>query len=129
MLDISAVVEYGSATGKVGVVGYCSGGTVAWLAAARVEGLACAISYYGSKIPSLVAERPNVPVMLHWGSSDHTIATEAVHGFELAHPEAASCLWPAGHGFNCDRRPQHFDPQSAQLARAASLAFMRLHLG
>jgi carboxymethylenebutenolidase len=129
MLDIDAVARYAGKAGKVGVVGYCSGGTAAWLAAAKVEGLACAIGYYGSKIPSLAEEQPHCPVMLHWGAQDHTIALEAVHGFERAHPEVASCLWPTGHGFNCDRRVHHYHAESAVLARAASLAFLRLHVG
>lgn len=129
MLDIGAVVKYASASGKVGIVGYCSGGTAAWLAAAKVDGLACAIGYYGSRIPGFAGEQPKAPVMLHWGAQDHTIALDAVHGFEAVHAEVASCLWPTGHGFNCDRRPHHFHAESAILARAASLAFLRLHVG
>jgi carboxymethylenebutenolidase len=129
MLDIGGAVEYGRRAGKVGVVGYCSGGTAAWLAAAKVEGLACAIGYYGSRIPSLAELEPQAPAMLHWGATDHTLALEEVHKFELRRPDVASLLWPTGHGFNCDRRPQHYHAPSAALARAATLAFLRLHIG
>jgi carboxymethylenebutenolidase len=129
MLDVGGAVAHGRDAGKVGIVGYCSGGTAAWLAAAKVEGLACAIGYYGSKIPSLAEETPNAPVMLHWGSQDHTLALEEVHKFERRRPEVASLLWPTGHGFNCDRRPHHYHAESAALARASTLAFLRLHVG
>jgi carboxymethylenebutenolidase len=129
MLDIGAAARYAAQAGKVGVVGYCSGGTAAWLAASKVEEIACAIGYYGSKIPSLAEDEPKVPAMLHWGSRDHTLGLDQVHAFELRRPEVASLVWPAGHGFNCDRRPNHFSPDSAGLARAASLAFLRLYVG
>ncbi len=129
MLDIGAVVEYGRQAGKVGIVGYCSGGTAAWMAAAKVQHLACAVGYYGGNIPRLAELQPQVPVLLHWGAEDHTVSLEAVRGFEAAHPEVTSVVWPTGHGFNCDQREHHYHPESARLARIDTLAFLRQHLG
>ena len=56
--------------GKVGIVGYCWGGTVVWLAAARVPGLAAAVSYYGGGVPNFMDEQPRCPVMFHFGEKD-----------------------------------------------------------
>lgn len=129
MLDIAAVVQYGRNAGKVGIVGYCSGGTAAWMAAAKVDHLSCAISYYGGSIPSKVDLQPRVPVLLHWGEVDHTVSMESVRAVEKAHPDVTSMVWPTGHGFNCDQREHHYHPESARLARIESLAFLRRHVG
>src|SRR5690606_35324574 len=66
MKDVAACVEHVKAAGKVAIVGYCWGGTVAWLAAARVAGLACAIPYYGGGIPNFADEAPKCPVMFQF---------------------------------------------------------------
>lgn len=129
MLDIGAVVEYGRQAGKVGIVGYCSGGTAAWIAAAKVPHLACAIGYYGGSIPRYTHLDPKVPVLLHWGAEDHTLALDAVRTFEAEHPEVKSVVWPTGHGFNCDQREHHYHAESARLARIDTLAFLRQHVG
>jgi len=61
---------------KVGVVGYCFGGTLAWLAATRIDGVACAVGYYGGGIADTAAEKPRCPVLLHWGETDQSIPPE-----------------------------------------------------
>ena len=63
MLDVKAAIEHGKHAGKVGIVGYCWGGVIAWLAAGRVDGLACSVPYYGGAIPSFLKETPKCPVM------------------------------------------------------------------
>ena len=50
LLDIGAAIEAAKSAGKVGVVGYCLGGTFAWLAAAQAPGLSAAVGYYGGGI-------------------------------------------------------------------------------
>src|SRR6202041_1298140 len=66
MLDIQAGVDrVAAATGKVGVVGYCWGGTMAFLAAARLN-IAAAVAYYGGGIHDHTDEKPRVPVMFHF---------------------------------------------------------------
>ena len=64
VLDIGATVDAVSFAGRVGVVGFCFGGRLAWLAAARVQGLAAAVAYYGGGIPGMVEEKPRCPVIL-----------------------------------------------------------------
>ena len=130
--DLTAAVAYmkkqGYVNGKVGVVGYCWGGTVSWVSAARLSGLACSVCYYGGGIPGLMNEKPKCPVMFHWGETDHAISLADAKKAAAAHPEAQSFIYQAGHGFNCDHRGS-YHADSAKLARTRSLDFLRKHIG
>jgi carboxymethylenebutenolidase len=112
---------------KVGVVGYCFGGTVAWLAATRIAGIACAVGYYGGGIADTAAETPRCPVLLHWGETDQSIPPEHHARVRAAHPDLPMHIYPAGHGFNCDQRGSYHEP-SAKLARQRTLDFFAKHL-
>src|SRR5947208_16125847 len=69
--DIRAAVKEAQKSGlKVGVVGYCFGGTMAWLAATRIDGVAAAIAYYGGGIGDTATENPKCPVIFHSGGTD-----------------------------------------------------------
>ena len=126
--DTAAAVSELKGAGKVAVIGYCWGGTVAWLSACKVDGVAAAISYYGGGIPNMVNDKPRVPMMCHWGEKDHAIPMDAVKKVEAAHPEVQSFVYPAGHGFNCDERGS-FDAPSAKQARERTLEFLKKHVG
>jgi carboxymethylenebutenolidase len=126
MLDCEAAVRAASAGGKVGIIGYCWGGSVAWMAAAKVSGLSCAVSYYGSAILGLLQAQPKVPVMFHWGDHDETLALEKAHQIEAAFPEIPSYVYDAGHAFN--NPLAGFVPEAARLARERTLEFLRKHL-
>lgn len=128
MLDARAAIEVAKPAGKVGIVGYCWGGAVAWLAAARIPGLACAAPYYGGAIPKFIAEKPLCPVMFHFGEKDQSIPLEQAKKIAAAHPEATTHYYPAGHGFNCDQRGS-FDAASSALARKRTLEFFRKYVG
>ena len=126
--DIAACVTWGAQFGKVGLVGYCWGGTIAWLAAAQTDGLACAVSYYGGGIPDHADVKPRVPLMLHFGEQDQRPNLEQARAIAAANPGAEAYFYPAGHGFNCDHRAS-FDAASAALARERTLAFFARHIG
>ena len=128
ILDVKAALEHVKTAGKVGIVGYCWGGTVAWVAAARVPGLTAAVSYYGGGVPNMVNEQPKVPVMFHFGETDQSIPLEKAKEVAAKHPEATTYYYPAGHGFNCDQRGSYHEP-SAKQARSRSVEFFRKHLG
>jgi carboxymethylenebutenolidase len=128
LLDIQAAFDHVQHAGKVGAVGYCWGGTAAWMAACRIPGLAAAVCYYGRGIVDNVAEQPRCPVQFHWGETDASIPLADVQTVTAAHPAAQSFIYPAGHGFNCDQRGA-FDAASAAQARARTLAFLGEHLG
>ena len=126
LLDIAAAVDTVRSAGKVAVIGYCWGGTLAWLAACRQPGLAAAVSYYGGGIGELVDLTPRCPVLAHFGERDASIPLTVPEALRKAHPEVEIHIYPAGHGFNCDQRGS-FDAPSAKLARERSLAFLNAH--
>ena len=129
MLDVDAAVTEAKKAGKVGIVGYCYGGTVSWVSAARASGLACAAPYYGGGMPGFINEKPKVPTMCHFGELDQSPTLEQSRAIAKAHPEITAHFYPgAGHGFNCDQRGS-YHAESAKLARQRSLEFFRKHLG
>lgn len=128
MKDVAACVEHVKAAGKVAIVGYCWGGTVAWLAAARVAGLACAIPYYGGGIPNFADEQPKCPVMFQFGEQDQSPTADQARAVVAKHPSAIANFYPAGHGFNCDQRGS-YHAESARLARTRALEFLATHVG
>ena len=114
-----------AASGKVGTVGYCWGGTVALLAALRL-GLP-SVSYYGARNLPFLSETPKAPVMFHFGEYDKSIPPEAVQQHRALLPQMDVYTYPAGHGFNCDVRAD-YEPASAGLARERTLEFFARHL-
>ena len=127
--DIRAAARSLTTAGhKVGVVGYCLGGSLAWLSATRIDGLACTIGYYGGAIAEHAHENPRCPALLHWGETDQSIPPDHWKKLSAAHPEVPTHVYPAGHGFSCDARGSYHEP-SAKLARTRTLDFLRQHLG
>jgi carboxymethylenebutenolidase len=127
MFDIQAAIDRVSAAGKVGVVGYCWGGTMAYLAAARLK-IAAAVAYYGGGIHNYTGEKPRIPVMFHFGEKDTHIPMSAVEQIKTAYPEGIYHMYPADHGFNCTDRAS-FDAASAKLALERSLKFLHRNVG
>jgi carboxymethylenebutenolidase len=128
LADVAAAMNYaiGDACKKTGVIGYCFGGTLAWLAAARLRP-AAVVGYYGGRIGNYAAEKPSAPVMLHFGKQDAHIPPEEVDKIHVAHPEVEIYWYDAGHGFNCDARAS-YDPAAAKEARERSLTFLKAKL-
>jgi carboxymethylenebutenolidase len=124
----AAVKELQKGGHRVGVVGYCFGGTVAWLAATRIEGVAAAASYYGGGVADAAGEQPKCPVMFHFGETDASIPKEHWERIKAQHPDIPMHIYPAGHGFSCDERGSYHEP-SASLARQRTLDFFRQHIG
>jgi carboxymethylenebutenolidase len=124
VLDVAAALDYARKESgrKTGVIGYCFGGTVAWLSATRLKPEA-AVGYYGGQIGKYAEETPKAPVMLHFGKLDTHIPKEEVDRVQAANPEVQIFWYEAGHGFNCEPRPS-YEPNSAKLARERSLAFL-----
>ena len=128
LADVKAAHDALRSVGKVGVVGYCWGGTVTWLAAGRLAGFAAASSYYGGGIGQFADEHPRCPVQCHFGEKDHAIPLEEVEAVRKANPQVQVFTYPAGHGFNCDARAS-YDKSAAALARERTLAFFGVHIG
>jgi carboxymethylenebutenolidase len=125
--DIRAAANALWQYGRVGAVGYCWGGSVAWTCATRL-GLP-AVGYYGGRTVALMHERPQAPVELHWGEKDHLIPMADVTRFRYVHETVPNFVYPVGHGFNCDDRPGSFDRAAAEQALARTLDFFARHVG
>ena len=125
--DVAAARDEAASAGRVGIIGYCWGGLVTWMSAARLPGLACAVPYYGGGMPDAAGEQPKCPVMAHFGERDAAIPLEGVEKLAAAHPEVQVFLYDAEHGFNCDQR-KAYDPASAALARERTLEFLRANV-
>ena len=113
---------------KVGVVGYCLGGTLTWLAATRIDGVSAAVGYYGGGVAASASETPRCPVLLHWGETDASIPPDHWETVKKAHPTLPMHVYPAGHGFHCDERGS-FHAESSKLAHQRTLDFFRQHVG
>ncbi|HET7103587.1 MAG TPA: dienelactone hydrolase family protein [Terracidiphilus sp.] len=130
LLDIDAALDHArSETGaRCGVIGFCFGGLMAWLSAARLRPDAV-VGYYAGRIGDYADETPRAPVQLHFGRLDTHIPADQVEKVRAAHPEVEINWYDdAGHGFNCDMRSS-FHAASAALARARALGFLRSHMG
>ena len=127
--DIDSGLQYArKQTGrKSGVIGYCFGGLLAWLSAARLHADA-AVGYYAGRIGNYAAETPHAPIQLHFGKLDTHIPAEQVEKVHAAHPEVEIYWYEnAGHGFNCDMRAS-YNAEASALARARALAFLKEYL-
>jgi len=112
--------------GKVGALGYCMGGRLAYLAAAA-GGLDAAVAYYGGGIQNQLDRAATItcPMQFHYGALDKNIPAEAVESVRkaMAGKNAEIYVYPgADHGFNCWARAMYHAP-SAALAHARSLQF------
>jgi carboxymethylenebutenolidase len=114
----------------LGLIGYCWGGSLAWLTATRIGAgtsastiMKATVGYYGSKSPEFKNEKPQIPVMLHFGEKDAHITMDKVRALMDAQPQVPIELYNADHGFNRDGSPS-YDADSAKLAIDKTLAFL-----
>jgi carboxymethylenebutenolidase len=122
MLDLAATVAHVAGTGPVGTVGYCFGGSIAWLSANELP-VAAAVGYYGGQIHQLIDRDPAVPTLLHFGELDGAIPLEQVEEISKQHPDVEVHMYEgAQHGFSCDARGS-FHPLSAAIALGRTLEF------
>jgi len=126
--DIQACIDEMAPRGPVFAVGYCLGGSLVWLAASKLTGLAAGSAYYGSMIAANAALPLNAPVIVHLGRQDGHIPADAVKAaVEAVHPDVPVHIYEnSGHGFNNDGRPEA-DPNDAALARRRTLALFEAH--
>jgi carboxymethylenebutenolidase len=123
--DVAATAAVAEAHGPVGTVGFCWGGTLAWLCATRL-GLP-SVSYYGARTRPFLDETPKAPVLMHFGVKDALIPQDFYDELSRKHPQVPVHFYNAGHGFNCNERAD-FHAESAALAWRRTFAFLREHL-
>jgi carboxymethylenebutenolidase len=115
---VQAAIDALAPRGKVFVLGFCYGGTTAWLAAARCTGLTAVSAFYGGDIIAYVDETPAVSTILHFGRTDAMIPMADVEAITTAHPDLPVWLYDAGHAFVA---PNGHHADSAKLALLRTL--------
>jgi len=126
--DTQAAIDAVKNVGPVGIIGFCLGGSIAFVAATKLSGLSAAVGYYGGAIVRFADDKPNVPTQLHFGEKDAGIPLSDVETIKTKRPEVEIHIYPgAQHGFHCDERAS-YDKTSADIAWPRSLAFFAKHL-
>ena len=127
--DVEAAMQELKTRGakKVGVTGYCWGGTISWLAATRLKPDAVS-GYYGGGIHGAKNEKPTVPIPLHFGHKHMHIPMTHVNELRSLHPGVEIFDYPADHGFHCDERGS-WDAAASKQAMERTKAFFVKHVG
>jgi len=99
-------------------MGFCFGGTTAWLSATRAHGVAAVSAFYGGDIVRYRDETPKVPTILHFGKTDEMIPPADVAAIEAAHPDLPIHQYDAGHAFVA---PSGHHADSARLSMLRTL--------
>ena len=127
--DLNAAHDAIADAGKIAIIGFCWGGSLAWLSACRSD-YAGAVSYYGSMIPDLASERPRCPVIAHIGDKDTSLPAARVAIFRAAQPSVPVFIYEgAPHGFDNENRTERYHPAAHKLAREHTLEFLAKHVG
>ncbi|HEY9214388.1 MAG TPA: dienelactone hydrolase family protein [Ancylobacter sp.] len=122
--DIQVSLDAVKSAGKVAIVGYSWGGYLAYLAANRIKGVACAVGYYGSGIVDENGEKRKIPTLLHFGEDDPLIPLDLVGRFREHRPDVSAFSYPyATHGFNCNERGT-YHAEAAQKALVRTLSWI-----
>ena len=114
---------------RIGIVGFCWGGTMAWLAACRGN-FACAVAYYGSFMPDYIGEHARCPIIAHVGDRDHSFPPPRIAYFRSAQRSVPFHIYQgAQHGFDNPGRVERYDAAAHKLARERTLEFLGKHIG
>jgi carboxymethylenebutenolidase len=127
MTDLKAAIDAVAHAGAVGMVGYCWGGLVTYLAGSRTN-IAAGVVYYGGDITRFLEPVPRCPMQFHFGEQDTHIPLGDVAKIRATFPQGEYHTYTAGHGFNCTDRASH-DAAAAHLAFARTKEFFSKHLG
>ena len=128
LLDTQAAIDAVKSVGPVGIIGFCLGGSVAFVAATKLSGLSAAVGYYGGAVVRFADDKPKVPTQLHFGEMDAGIPLADVETIKAKRPDVEVHVYPgAQHGFHCDERAS-YDKTSADIAWPRSLAFFAKNL-
>jgi carboxymethylenebutenolidase len=123
--DTAAAIAELKGAGPVSIVGFCMGGTIAFLAAARLDGLTASVPYYGGRIVAFADEKPRCPTQMHFGEQDQSIPLSDVETIRQKRPDCDIHVYKdAGHGFHCDERGSYHEP-SSRTAWERTLAWLK----
>jgi carboxymethylenebutenolidase len=127
LLDLQAAIDAARVAGPVAVIGYCWGASLAFLSTTRLDGVTCAVGYYGAQTMPFAHEKVRVPLMLHFGELDPRIPPDDIATIRRHNPQIEMHSFPADHGFNCDHRKE-WHAESAERALRLTLGFLQRHM-
>jgi carboxymethylenebutenolidase len=127
MTDIAAAIEAAKGNGKVGIVGFCLGGALAWASSASMPSVDAAVGYYGNILAAKDLQ-PKAPTQMHFGEKDGHIPVAEIRAIAANQPEIGFFYYPADHGFGCDERGS-FHAESSAIAWGRTVEFFAKHLG
>jgi carboxymethylenebutenolidase len=108
----------------LGVIGFCMGGTAAFLAACRITGLSASVCYYGGAIGKFADEKAKCPLQMHFGEKDESIPLATVEDIKKKQPQAEVYVYPgASHAFSNDDRAS-FQKAATDLAWTRTQEFL-----
>jgi len=126
--DANAAIQEIKSIGPLAIIGFCMGGTIAFLSATRLPGLSAAICYYGGRIVAFADEKPKCPTQMHFGEKDQSIPLTDVDIVKQKRTDCEIYVYPiAAHGFHCDERASYHEP-SAKIAWDRSMEFLKKHM-
>jgi len=128
LLDVAAAASVVRHAGRVAVIGFCWGGTIAWAAAGSMT-LSAAVSYYGARLLEQSRKMPSCPTLLHFGDQDASIPASEVQQVRDAYPAGEVHVYAAGHAFANEDRPDRYNAEAAALARTRTNQFLQQHVG
>lgn len=127
LLDIIAAAEQLNYD-KIGIVGYCWGGSLSWRAATETKLFSAASCWYGAMIPSLLEYPHHCPVQMHFGELDHSISLDAIDKIKHAYSDVDIYIYKnADHGFGCQARAS-FNKEAYELAQQRTFDFFAKNL-
>ncbi|MCH8918443.1 MAG: dienelactone hydrolase family protein [Alphaproteobacteria bacterium] len=128
MVDLEAARDAVAMAGRVAILGFCFGGSLAWLAACR-SSFACAVAYYGGEMTRYMDEDGHCPVQCHVGALDTALSPKKVAQFQARYPDVPFHVYPgAVHGFDNETRGARHHPEATKIARARTLVFLDGHM-
>jgi carboxymethylenebutenolidase len=126
--DLEAARDAVAHAGRVGILGFCFGGSLAWLAACRST-FTCAVSYYGGEMTRYMDEDTHCPIECHVGALDTALSPEKVAQFQVRYPDVPFHIYPeAVHGFDNEKRGARHHPEATRIARVRALDFLDRHI-
>lgn len=125
LAEIAACRDALSGSGPVVVSGFCTGGSFAWVASAKLDGIAAQVNFYGSHVASRHLDlHPRCPTVIHYGDVDHVVPIADVERIRAVNPDVEMYVYPgAGHAF-FNPEQAHYDAAAAALTWQRSGAFL-----
>ena len=127
LADVAACAAALRDCGPAIVSGFCSGGSWAWAAAARLD-FDAQVNFYGSHVPKRLDLKPRCPTVMHYGDNDHVVPLADIERIRAAHPELRIHVYPGGRHAFFNPEQEAYDGEAARLAWRNSLAFLDAQL-